>query len=77
MLLWPSLSPTCRLNGSSALVSWQQGESSRRLSYGNERALILDLVRIANVLFAVSPRDVLYWRLPFNGMWLVVLGADL
>ena len=32
---------------------------------------------IASVLFAVSPADVSYWRLPFHGMWLCVLGADL
>lgn len=32
---------------------------------------------IANVLFAVSPKDVDYWRLPFNAMWMAVLGADL
>jgi hypothetical protein len=32
---------------------------------------------IANVLMAVSPADVLYWRLPFNAMWMTVMGADL
>jgi hypothetical protein len=35
------------------------------------------LPRIANVLMALSPADVVYWRLPFNAMWMTVMGADL
>ncbi|RSH91274.1 hypothetical protein EHS25_009573 [Saitozyma podzolica] len=31
---------------------------------------------IANVLMALSPADVVYWRLPFNAMWMTVMGAD-
>lgn len=31
---------------------------------------------LANVFFAISPRDAIYWGLPFNAMWMVVLGAD-
>ncbi|ORY33741.1 efflux protein [Naematelia encephala] len=31
---------------------------------------------IASVLFAVAPADTIYWRYPFNGMWLSVMGAD-
>ncbi|KAL7425106.1 hypothetical protein Q5752_000794 [Cryptotrichosporon argae] len=30
----------------------------------------------ANIFLAVSKRDELYWRYPFNAMWLAVLGAD-
>jgi hypothetical protein len=33
--------------------------------------------RLAGVLFAIAPADVSYWRLPFNAMWMCVLGADL
>jgi hypothetical protein len=32
---------------------------------------------LASVLFAIAPADVSYWRLPFNAMWMCVLGADL
>jgi hypothetical protein len=32
---------------------------------------------LASVLFAISPADVIYWRMPFNAMWMAVLGADL
>jgi hypothetical protein len=32
---------------------------------------------LASVLFAISPADVYYWKLPFNAMWMAVLGADL
>ncbi|KLT38369.1 MFS general substrate transporter [Cutaneotrichosporon oleaginosum] len=31
---------------------------------------------LANVFFAIAPRDAIYWGLPFNAMWMVVLGAD-
>jgi hypothetical protein len=31
---------------------------------------------LANVFFAIAPRDTVYWGLPFNAMWMVVLGAD-
>ncbi|OWZ80201.1 efflux protein [Cryptococcus neoformans Bt85] len=31
---------------------------------------------IANLLMALSQKDTLYWRLPFNAMWLSVMGAD-
>jgi hypothetical protein len=39
-----------------------------------KRKLILSL---ASVLFAISPADVVYWKMPFNAMWMAVLGADL
>jgi hypothetical protein len=32
---------------------------------------------LASIWFALSEADVLYWRLPFQGMWMAVLGADL
>ncbi|WWC90107.1 uncharacterized protein L201_005040 [Kwoniella dendrophila CBS 6074] len=31
---------------------------------------------LGNVCFAISWEDTNYWRLPFNGMWLSVMGAD-
>ncbi|OCF35415.1 efflux protein [Kwoniella heveanensis BCC8398] len=31
---------------------------------------------LGNVCFAISYKDTNYWRLPFNGMWLSVMGAD-
>lgn len=31
---------------------------------------------LANVFFAISPANAYYWRLPFNAMWMAVLGAD-
>ncbi|WVQ98642.1 hypothetical protein IAU59_005773 [Kwoniella sp. CBS 9459] len=31
---------------------------------------------LGNVCFALSYKDTSYWRLPFNGMWLSVMGAD-
>jgi hypothetical protein len=31
---------------------------------------------LSNVFFAIAPKDAYYWRLPFNAMWLTVLGAD-
>ncbi|WWC69544.1 uncharacterized protein I206_103486 [Kwoniella pini CBS 10737] len=31
---------------------------------------------MGNVCFALSWQDTNYWRLPFNGMWLSVMGAD-
>lgn len=31
---------------------------------------------LSNIFFAIAPRDAYYWRLPFNAMWLTVLGAD-
>jgi hypothetical protein len=31
---------------------------------------------LANIFFAIAPRDALYWGLPFAAMWLSVLGAD-
>ncbi|WVR05117.1 hypothetical protein IAU60_002129 [Kwoniella sp. DSM 27419] len=31
---------------------------------------------LGNVCFALSYQDTNYWRLPFNGMWLSVMGAD-
>ncbi|WVQ71574.1 hypothetical protein IAR50_001114 [Cryptococcus sp. DSM 104548] len=31
---------------------------------------------VANILMAISQEDTLYWRMPFNAMWLAVVGAD-
>jgi hypothetical protein len=33
--------------------------------------------RLASILMANAPADGSYWRLPFNAMWMAVLGADL
>lgn len=31
---------------------------------------------VANIFMAIAPADEMYWKLPFNAMWLAVLGAD-
>ncbi|WWC90113.1 uncharacterized protein L201_005046 [Kwoniella dendrophila CBS 6074] len=31
---------------------------------------------IGNMCFAISEKDTMYWKLPFQGMWLSTLGAD-
>lgn len=31
---------------------------------------------VANIFMALSDADAMYWKLPFNAMWLAVLGAD-
>lgn len=31
---------------------------------------------VANIFMAIAPADAMYWKLPFNAMWLAVLGAD-
>lgn len=47
------------------------------VSVFSEKPIIELRYRIANILFAVAPKDGSYWQYPFNGMWMVVLGADL